>query len=170
MNQMTDEKIKIGKIIGTFGIKGELKVYSESDFVEYRFRKNANITLISSKNSLECTIFSFRYHNKNLLIKINDLNDINLVEKYVGYDIYADASDEPNLDENEYYIDDLVGINVYDEANNYIGKVEDFIEVPQGYIMEIRNNSQKMLIPFVDEYVLEIDEEKMIIKVLEICQ
>ena len=37
------DKVLIGQITGTFGIKGELKVYSESDFVEYRFRKNAKI-------------------------------------------------------------------------------------------------------------------------------
>lgn len=162
-------KIKIGKVIGTFGIKGELKVYSESDFIEYRFRKGAKIFLVSQKNTFECYVSNFRFHNKNLLIKINDINDINLVEKYIGYEIYVDASDEPELENDEYYIDDLVGIEAFDEKNNYIGIVEDFIEVPQGHIMEIKKDKNKILIPFVDEYILDITDDKIIIKVPEIC-
>lgn len=172
MNELIDnkEKIQIGKIIGTFGIKGELKVYSESDFVEHRFRKDARITIVSNRNIIECTVSSFRYHNKNILIRINNYNDINLVEKYIGYDIYADSDDEPSLDEDEYYIDDLVGMDVYDEANKLVGIVEDFIEVPQGYIMEVKKGKEKILVPFVDEYILEIDEDNIVIKVPEVCQ
>lgn len=162
-------KIKIGKVIGTFGIKGELKVYSESDFIEYRFRKGAKIFLVSPKNTFECSVSNFRFHNKNLLIKINDISDINLVEKYIGYEIYVDASDEPELENDEYYLDDLVGIEAFDEKNNYIGILEDFIEVPQGYIMEIKKDKNKILIPFVDEYILDITDDKIIIKVPEVC-
>lgn len=162
--------IQIGKIIGTFGIKGELKVYSESDFVEHRFRKGAKLILICNKVKFECTVSSFRYHNKNILIRINEYNDINLVEKYIGYDIYALVDDEPDLADDEYYIDDLVGLEVYDENDNLVGIVDDFIEVPQGYIMEIKNKNEKILIPFVDEYILEINEESIVIKVPELCQ
>lgn len=164
------DMIQIGKIIGTFGIKGELKVYSESDFVEYRFRKDAKIILISNKNKIECKVSSFRYHNKNILIRINDFNDINLVEKYIGYDVYALADDEPDLEDDEYYIDDLVGMEAYDEEDNLVGIVNDFIEVPQGYIMEIKGKKDKILIPFVDEYIIEINDESIVIKVPELCQ
>ena len=73
-------------ITGTFGIKGELKVYSESDFVEYRFRKNAKIYL---SDNLEYTVSSSRTHKGNVLITINDINDINLVLDKVGMKIYA---------------------------------------------------------------------------------
>lgn len=162
--------IYIGKIIGTFGIKGELKVYSESDFIESRFKRGATIVLDNNKTKMECKVSSFRIHNKTILITINDLKDINMVEKYVGYEIYATSNEDLELEEDEYYLDDLVDLDVFDENNNYIGKVFDFIEVPQGYIMEIKNSNDKKLIPFVDEYILEITEDKIIVKVLEICQ
>ena len=110
-----------------------------------------------------------RVHKNHILITINHYTDINLVEKYVGYDIYADANDEPDLEEDEYQLDDLIHFEVYSTDNIYQGIVSDFIEVPQGYIMEVKNNSKRLLIPFVDEYIIEILENKIIIKVFELC-
>lgn len=165
-----EEKIYVGKIIGTFGIKGELKVYTESDFVTYRFRKDATIYLINKKEEVEAKVCSMRFHKNTLLITINQCFDINLVEKYVGYEIYAKKDDEPTLDEDEYQLDDLINCEVYSEDAVYQGLVSDFIEVPQGYIMEVVDNGKKQLIPFVDEYILDIQENKIIIKVIELCQ
>lgn len=165
-----EEKIFVGKITGTFGIKGELKVYSESDFIEYRFRKDATIFLTSKKEEMKANVSSMRIHKNNILISINNLNDINLVEKYVGYDIFVDASDVPPLEEDEYQLDDLIDLEVYDDANNYLGKVVDFIEVPQGYIMDVRDEGKKTLIPFVDEFIIDILEDSIIVKEMEICQ
>ncbi len=165
-----EEKICVGKIIGTFGIKGELKVYTESDFVTYRFRKDATIYLINKKEEVEAKVCSMRFHKNTLLITINQLFDINLVEKYVGYEIYAISDDEPTLDEDEYQLDDLIDLEVYSEDMVYQGLVSDFIEVPQGYIMEVVDKEKKQLIPFVDAYILDIQENKIIIKVMELCQ
>ena len=95
------DKVLIGQITGTFGIKGELKVYSKSDFVEYRFRKNAKIYL---SDNLEYTVSSSRTHKGNVLITINDINDINLVLDKVGMKIYAPSDDEPPLNDEEYYV------------------------------------------------------------------
>ena len=63
----------IGKIINTFGIKGELKIYSESDFIEYRYQKGA-IIYIDNKQHI---VSSFRNHQNMVLITIDDIKDIN---------------------------------------------------------------------------------------------
>jgi len=164
------ELIYIGEIIGTFGIKGELKVFFESDFIDYRFRKGALVKIVSKKEKLEVEITSMRIHKNNVLITINNWNDINLVEKYVGSKVYADAADEPPLLEEEYEADALIGLEVLDENNNNIGVVKDFIEVPQGYIMEIDDGKQGILIPFVDEFIIDVNDENIVVKVLEKCQ
>ncbi len=167
---MNNELVLVGKIIGVFGIKGELKVYSESDFIETRFKKGAKLILKNKKTSKEVTVSSMRIHKKTILITIDNLFDINKVEEYVGYEIYANKEDDIELDEDEYYLDDLVGLDVYDEFDEFVGVLNDFIEVPQGYIMEIKNKGKKVLIPFVDEHIIDIEEDKIIVKVLEICQ
>lgn len=167
---MNSELILVGKVIGVFGIKGELKIYSESDFIDQRFRKGAKIVLKNKKTSKEVVISSMRIHKKTILITIDELYDINKVEQFVGYEVYSYASDELEMDDDEYYLDDLVGLDVYDENDQFVGILNDFIEVPQGYIMEIKNKDKKMLIPFVDEHIIEILDDKVIVKVMEICQ
>ena len=61
-------KTYIGKIIGTFGIKGELKVYSESDFIQERFKKGNEIILKSNKTEITVKVSSCRIHKNNVLI------------------------------------------------------------------------------------------------------
>lgn len=159
------DKVLIGQITGTFGIKGELKVYSESDFVEYRFRKNAKIYL---SDNLEYTVSSSRTHKGNVLITINDINDINLVLDKVGMKIYAPSDDEPPLNDEEYYVDDLVGLKVINQHDENIGTVKDVIEIPSGYLLEIiDDNDNRFLLPFVDEYITEITDDSIIINEIE---
>lgn len=159
------DKVLIGQITGTFGIKGELKVYSESDFVEYRFRKNAKIYL---SDNIEYTVSSSRTHKGNVLITINDINDINLVLDKVGMKIYAPSDDEPPLNDEEYYIDDLVGLKVINQHDENIGTVKDVIEIPSGYLLEIIDDKDnRFLLPFVDEYIIEITDDSIIINEIE---
>ena len=164
-----DRLINFGKIIGVFGIKGELKIYSESDFIDYRFRVGAHIYLKNKKIAKEVVVTSMRIHKKTILIQIDNLNDINLVFDYIGCDIYAKYEDMPTLGLGEYYLDDLIGLKVFDENDNNLGEVLDFIEVPQGYILEIRTKGDKILIPFVDEYIINILEDKIVVKVIDLC-
>ena len=158
-------KTYIGKIVGTFGIKGELKVYSESDFIEERFKKGNEIILKSHKTEITVKVSSCRIHKNNVLITINELYNINDVEKYISYDIYT--LQELELDEDEYYIDDLVGLEVYNDKNILIGKVVDVISIPSNDILEVEKNGKKLLIPFINDYIVEIND-KIIIKEMEI--
>lgn len=161
---MKANKIVIGQIIGTFGIKGELKVYSESDFVEYRFRKGAKIII----NDEVYTISSSRFHKGNVLITINEFYNINQVLDKVGMKITTIDDEIPPLNENEYYVDQLIGLTLYNTLNECLGKVSDVIEIPSGYLLEIEGEqNKKFLVPFVDAFVKEIDEEKIVIEEIE---
>lgn len=161
---MKQNNIYIGKIINTFGIKGELKIYSESDFIEHRYRKGAKIYI----DNKEHIVSSFRIHQNLVLITIDEIKDINQVLQYVGKDIYASSSDNPELEEDEYYLDDLIGLKVYNQHNEYLGIVNDFLDLPQGEVMEIlTDKNKKILIPFVDDFIIEITDEEIIIEEIE---
>ena len=160
-----NELILIGQVTGTFGIKGELKVYSESDFVEYRYRVGAKI--IFSDKSVH-KVSSCRFHKGNVLITIDELYNINFVLDKVGMKIYAEEKDVPPLGDDENYIDSLVDLDVYNTENVHLGKVSDIIEIPSGFILEIIDtNDHKFLLPFVDEFVKEITNEYIIIEEIE---
>lgn len=164
-----NDYIEIGKVVNTFGIKGELKVVSESDFVDYRYAVGKTIFLKLRNTIKEFKVSSYRVHKGNILITIDKIYDINEVEKYIGADVLADKSDVPPLEDGEFYIDDVVGLDAYDETGEKIGTVVDVILIPANDLIEIELlNGKKELIPYVDEYILEITEDKIVVKLLEV--
>lgn len=161
------EYIYLGSIVNTFGIKGELKVMTESDFIEERFSKGKKVYFKFGKEMQEHHATGFRVHKNNVLLQIDDIKDINLVEQYVGCDIYASAEDELDLEEDDYYIDDLVDLEVYNTLGDFIGIVTDVLEMPRGYLLEVKDGNKKVLIPFVEAFVKDITEDKIIIEEIE---
>lgn len=162
--------IEIGKIVNTFGIKGELKITTESDFVDYRYRIGGTIFIKYGKQYIECKVSSMRLIKGCVCITINDLFDINEVVKYIGCFVYADASDKPKLEDGTYMIDDLVGLKVFNQKKELIGRVSDVLIMPRHDILEVENSGKKTLIPFVDEYILEVTDEDITVKVLEVLE
>lgn len=166
---MKNNYIEIGKVVNTFGIKGELKIVSESDFVDYRYAVGKTIFLKMRNKLKEVKVSSYRIHKGNILITIDDIKDINQVEMYIGCDVLADKSDTPPLEEGEFYIDDMVGLEAYDENEKLLGKVVDVILIPYNDLLEIELlDGKKVLIPYVDEYILDVLEDRIIIKLLEV--
>ncbi len=161
--------IEIGKVVNTFGIKGELKIVSESDFVDYRYAVGKTIFLKMRNSLKEVKVSSYRIHKGNILITIDDLKDINLVEPYIGCDVLADKDDVPPLEDGEFYVDDMVGLDAYDENDKLLGKVVDVILIPYNDLLEIELlDGKKVLIPYVDEYILDLKEDRIIVKLLEV--
>lgn len=148
--------VYIGKITSTFGIKGDLKVYSESDFIDQRFTEGHQIILKNSSFNETVTVTNYKIHNNQILIQINNLKDINLILKYVGCDIYS--LEEIEIKENEFYVDDLIGKKVYTENQKYLGIVNDVIKIPSNDILEIADGKKRLLIPFVNDHIESIDE------------
>lgn len=164
-----NDYIEIGKVVNTFGIKGELKIVSESDFVDYRYAVGKTIFLKLRNTIKEVRVSSYRVHKGNILITIDKIYDINEVEKYIGADVLADKLDVPPLEDGEFYIDDVVGLDAYNETGEKIGKVVDVILIPANDLIEIELlNGKKELIPYVDEYILEITEDKIVVRLLEV--
>lgn len=152
----------VGKIVGTHGIKGELKVKSDTSF--NRFKKG-NVLYIEKEEKI--IINSSRVHKGLHLITINGLTNINDVLMYVNKNIYV-PHDRSELEEGEYYYEDLIGLICYDSNKEEIGEVIDLQEVPQGLILEIRGKEKTILIPYVDEFIEEIDLDNKKILINEI--
>lgn len=153
----------VGKIVGTHGIKGELKVKSDTSFD--RFKKGNKLYI---DKTIEITIDSHRQHKGMELITINNLKNINDVLCYVGKEIYV-PHDRDELEEGEFYYEDLIGLVCFDSKNNEIGEVIDIQEVPQGIILEIKGKEKTILIPYVDEFIedINLEENKILINEIE---
>ena len=151
------EQVIIGTIVNTHGIKGELKVKVSTDFIEERFKKGNHLYIDFNGNKEEVVVKSYRIHKGHVLVTFNDLLDINLVEKYKGCQLLADK-DLDLLDDDEYYIGDLIGCEVYNR-DEMIGKVKD-VQLYDHHDILVVEGKEKIMIPYVDAFVKEVDIEQ----------
>lgn len=151
-----NEIIYIGKTVSTFGIKGELKVISDFEYCDKAY-KVGNKVLI---NNIEHIISSIRYHKNYVLLKIDNLNNINDILKYVGFNIYIKRLDL-NLSKDEFLYKDLINSEVIDEDDTKLGKI---IEVVNGINVLIKvKGTKEFYIPLIDNYVKRFDLDKKIL-------
>lgn len=164
------EYIHIGTIVNTFGINGELKVKSFTDFNDERFKTTKEIYLLVNNEYIPFTISSYKIHKGMVIIQLKGLENINLVEKYVKKDIYINKSQLHKLPKGEYYTFELNGLDCFDIHNNYIGKVIDVDSNNVQTILRIKTNEDKIvLVPYVKAFVTKVDlkSSKIIINVIE---
>ena len=151
-----NEMIYIGKTVSTFGIKGELKVISDFEYCDKAY-KVGNKVLI---NNIEHIISGIRYHKNYVLLKIDNLNNINDILKYVGFNIYIKRLDL-NLSKDEFLYKDLINSEVIDEDDTKLGKI---IEVVNGINVLIKvKGTKEFYIPLINNYVKRFDLDKKIL-------
>lgn len=155
------DKLKIGKILGTHALKGELKIRSNSDFNEQRFIIGHRL-LIENQNE-EFIIKTVRFHKGNYLVSFDGLQDINLVEKYIGLNVYG-YKDDIELDEDEYFYGDLIGC-VLKQDDRKIGEVVSVFNNGAHDILSVQTDKKTVSIPYVDAFIDGIDIENKIINV-----
>lgn len=154
--------VLIGKIINTFGIRGELKVNSYTDFAKERFKKGS--TVYVGEKHLPFTVKGYREHKGFLLVSFKDHEDINLVEKYKNQLLYKAKEDIKPLKKGEYYFSDLIDLTVFVEAEE-VGKVLKVEEGVRSNYLRIRRNDdgKEYLVPFLPVFIENVDlEEKRI--------
>ena len=156
---------KCGHVMTTRGIKGELKVKSYSDFD--RFSVNKKIYILHNNNYVEEEIIKSTFNSGYYYIVLKDKEDINLVEKYHSDDIYVSELERDELDEGEYYYSELVGKNVINQNNEDRGIVFEIREYPKSDYLAIKYNGKVVLVPFIDEFIKEVLDDKIVINEIE---
>ncbi len=150
------KKIKIGKLVNTRGLKGEVKVIPYTDFIDERFKVGNEIILTTSNEDIKLKIERFQdYKNQMILLKFAGYDDINQIEKYKGCELYCDAASRDKLDDDTYYADEIIGCQVYCEGD-LIGEVEEVMATGANFVLRV---NQKILIPYVKTFIVATDIE-----------
>jgi 16S rRNA processing protein RimM len=149
--------ITIGRIIGTHGLKGTLKIKSFTDFIEERYQKGAKLFIAFKDELIPVTVTSFRSHKGVELVDVKEYKHINEVEKFKGAYVVIDEEAREDLEEDAYYYNELIGLEVY--AEGLLGVVSDIRELPQGELLEVKTKEKTVLIPFRKEFVVKVDME-----------
>ncbi len=158
--------ISIGKILNFHGIMGEAKV----GFSDAQRLKNLKKVIVKDT---ELTIEKLRFHKNFAIIKFKEISDINELLNFKGENIYLEKKEVQNtLEEEEYLIGDLVGLNVFDDKDDLIGTVDSIAKSTGNDILLIKPQDDRygnILIPFVKELVpiVDIKGKKIIIKPIE---
>ena len=158
------EKIIIGKIVNAVGLKGEVKVYNYSDSSE--IYESTELVYIGDEL---CNIENVRLQKNMVVLKIEGINDRNMAEACKGKEIFITEEDLPRLPKGQFYVRDLIGMEVMEDGE-FLGKVTDVIQNTAQDIFEVElENGKKVLIPKVDSFVLDIDEEsrKITVRLIE---
>ena len=141
------KKILIAKIQAHQGLKGWLKIYSYSETSE-KFSKYSYFFILNEENNyiqlkVEKIIF-----DKNIKIKFENYNSREELEKYIGKYLYIENDQLDELEENQFYWEELIGLEVYLENDNKIGVVSDIIETGSNDVLVIQGNKE-YLIPYL---------------------
>lgn len=144
--------IKIGKIVNTHGIKGELRLLSSFPYKDKVFIKDMKI-YINKKD--EETINTYRRHKCFDMITLKGYNNINEVLKYKGKYVYVSSSDI-KLDNNKYLDEELIGLEVIYENTNkgIISKIERYDKV---VLFRVTSDNKNYLIPYNDNLIDKVD-------------
>ena len=153
--------IKIGKIVNTHGIKGELRILSKFPYKDKVFINNMKIYI--DKKDIEI-INTYRRHKNFDMITLKGYNNINEVLKYKGKYVYIDSSDI-KLDNNKYLDEELIGLTfIYENIEK--GIIKDIERYDKTVLFNIKGNNKNYLIPYNDNLIdkIDINNKKIYIK------
>ena len=155
MDQHPDELICVGHILGAQGIKGWVRVFSNTsprdNIVKY------SPWILEQGDEMRPVRVSGRAQGKNVLARLEDCNDRNQAEALIGCRIYIDRTQLPELQDDDYYWSDLVGLQVESLQGEPLGEVASLMETGADDVLVLRGERER-LIPFVlGEIVHEVD-------------
>ena len=164
-------RLKVGKIVNTHSLKGEVKVISSTDFEEERFKKGSKL-LITRGNQLirEVVVQSYRNHKNFLLVKFEGIDSVEEAEKLKNLQIKIDSEEVGGLEENEFYFHQIIGCEVFDENDKNLGEIIDILTPGANDVWVIKGeNGKEILIPYIEDVVKKIDitSKKVNIEVME---
>lgn len=154
--------IKIGQLVNTHGIKGEVRIISDFKYKNEVFKKGVNLYI--GKNKEKLIINTYRKHKIFDMVTFNNLNNINDVLIYKGEDVFI-KKEELNID--DYFDEDLIGLEVYSK-DKYIGNVKSILKGVKNDNLVVTNEKVRHLIPNIKEFIEKVDLENKRIYIKEI--
>lgn len=160
--------LEIGQIVNTFGIKGMVKIKPFSEDIT-RFDRLEKVYVKNKIGKKIYEIEEVKYHKNMVLIKfkgIENPEDANLLRD--SY-LLVDRADEEPLEEGTYYIVDMIGLEVFDEDNKLLGKLEDIFNTGSNDIYVVKDEQGKqILLPAIKDVIkkVDMDNKKVIVHLI----
>lgn len=164
-----EDLLRVGVIANTHGIRGEVKVFPTTDEKE-RFKDLKKVILDTGKEQKVLEIQSVRFFKNLVILKFKGIGNINDIEMYKGKDLLVTREDAVPLEEGEYFIADLLDLDVYSDEDEKIGVLYDVMQTGANDVYVVKTEEGKeILLPAIDECILDIDleESRMTVHIME---
>ena len=151
------KKVLIGKIQGTQGIKGQLRVIPFAGDASSISQLDSLCVKTPSGAMEEFSVVSARAHGKRVILTLRPFDNINQVLHLVGREIYADRVALPELPPDEFYWSDLLGLRVVTPDGEELGELVDIIETGSNDVYVVKKNGREVLVPALEDVVVSVD-------------
>ncbi len=156
----------VGQIINTHGIKGTVKVFPLTSYVN-RFKNLKRVYLGERKTEL--TVSSVSIKGKVVLVTFQEYDNINEVSGFVKDYLYVSDEDRITLPEDHYFIHELIGCSVADENGMILGEITDVLQGFSNDVYVVQRENHTFMIPSVKEFIraVNIPDRKVTVHLIE---
>ena len=157
---MSDEFIMVGKVVSTQGNKGEIKVLPLTDSAD-RFKKLTSIFIRNNIDRKTLKIEKIRIKENMVILKIENIENIKEAKMIVGSYLEVKRENAVKLTKDTYFVFEIIGLEVYNQNNIFLGKVENVISTGSNDVYVVKSkDKEELFIPAIREVVKNIDLEK----------
>ncbi|MBE5997871.1 MAG: 16S rRNA processing protein RimM [Lachnospiraceae bacterium] len=162
-------EFQVGYITKPHGLRGEVKVYTTSDDPD-RFETLSYVILRGRGYDRRVKIERVRYVGDKTVLKLEGIDDVETAAQTVGCDLMVPREEALELEENEYYIGDLIGCRVFLEDGSLFGVLTDVLPTGANDVYEVcMEDGKKVLLPAIRECILDVqpEEERIVIHLMK---
>ena len=158
---MDESFIIIGKIVSSYGNKGEVNVVPLTDSID-RFSKLTKVFIKKGKDRKLSKVNNVKIKRGNVILQLEDIENIGQAEMIIGSFLEVKRSEAIKLPKDSYFIFDIIGLDVYTNQDQFLGKVDNVIATGSNDVYVIKNDTtqQEILIPAIREVIEDINLKK----------
>jgi len=147
-------------VVSTQGNKGEVNVLPLTDSID-RFKNLDNVFLRNKNSQIALNVEKIRVKKDTIILKLKDIENIEEARMIVGSFLEIERKNAVKLSKNTYFIFEIIGLEVYDENNIFLGKVENVIRTGSNDVYVVkRKDKEELFIPVIHDVVKNISLEK----------
>lgn len=165
-----EDLLRVGVIANTHGIRGEVKVFPTTDDPR-RFEKLKDVILDTGKEKRNLEVQSVRFFKNMVILKFKGIDNINDIERYKGKDLLVTRENAVPLEEGEYFIADLIDLEVFEDTGRKLGILDDVMQTSANdvYVVKNEDTGKEILLPAIEECILDIslEERKITVHLME---
>ena len=165
MDNRSESLLEIGKIVGTHGLRGDLKIRLNSGDPDILLNAEQIVLHLPSGERLAVKAVRQAVHKGQVLLRLQGFESINLVEHMPGGLVLLPEAQLPELEEDEFYWSQLTGLQVIDRSRGPIGNLRQIFTTAAHDTYVVKGEYGEVMIPAVAQFVLEIDLEKQVMNV-----